>query len=187
MVEGSLRIWEVDCVLLDGVLALTFDAEELKNYCNQAGVVMSRRCLTGPLNVFRTAHGECHSQSPLAKRLERLLNYIHRRELDRVASEGLQGAFAKHLGRASWTIPPGPASWAIRRSRSRGGVMIGRWSRTDMNRCSMMCSTVAYTVPASPGARLPGVTPRPLRAANCTLAAPPRPMPDPFRSRSAAP
>ena len=35
---ARLRIWEVDCTLLDAVLALSFDTEELLNCCFSAGV-----------------------------------------------------------------------------------------------------------------------------------------------------
>lgn len=75
------RIWEVDCVSMDGALAGSFDWRELANFLDGAGRLHAQRG-NGPeslsaLNVQGLVHHACHSENPLSLRLEKLLNRWH--------------------------------------------------------------------------------------------------------------
>ena len=73
-----LRIWEVDCTLLDAVLALSFDTEELLNCCFSAGVPIAA-CpqLRRGHRVRVAVHRACHGDNALARLIERRLDYVH--------------------------------------------------------------------------------------------------------------
>ncbi len=73
-----LRIWEVDCTLLDAVLALSFDTEELLNCCFSAGVPIAACPQLRRTHRVRVAvHRACHEDNALARLIERRLDYVH--------------------------------------------------------------------------------------------------------------
>ena len=92
---ARLRIWEVDCTLLDAVLALSFDTEELLNCCFSAGVPIAACPQLRRAHRVRVAvHRACHENNALSRLIERQLDYMHGLEGRDGAAEaaGLQGA-----------------------------------------------------------------------------------------------
>lgn len=67
------RIFHASCPLLDAVLALAFDARELENLCTGAGVDLPHHPRLRTLRVAETIHLACHRDTPLARRIERIL------------------------------------------------------------------------------------------------------------------
>ena len=87
---ARIRIWEVECPLLDAVLALSFDAGELANCCRSAGVELERHACVSPEHLaVLSAHRACHGPTPLAHLLERRLDFVHGAALDLFEAEGL--------------------------------------------------------------------------------------------------
>lgn len=78
--ETRKRIWEVDCISMDGALSGSFDWRELANFLEGAGrpqpIAEEPEALTD-LNVQGLVHQYCHSENPLSVHLERLLNCWH--------------------------------------------------------------------------------------------------------------
>lgn len=73
-----MRIWEVDCGLMDWILALSFDSGELANCFQSAGLDSTRcACLPDSTSAILLAHAASHQQSPLAELLERRLDCVH--------------------------------------------------------------------------------------------------------------
>lgn len=100
-----LRIWEVDCGLLDAVLLLSFDPRELANLARAAGVEVPACACPDARSVVRTVHRACHEATPVALQLERLLDLVHRRALDAVQAYGLDAFAAELTARDLWTVP----------------------------------------------------------------------------------
>ncbi|MCO5170157.1 MAG: hypothetical protein M9894_27805 [Planctomycetes bacterium] len=100
-----LRIWQVDCTLLDAVLLLSFDPRELSNLARAAGLEPAACACPDARALVRAVHRACHEATPLALHLERLLDLVHRRALDALATYGLE-AFGDDLaGRDLWQVP----------------------------------------------------------------------------------
>lgn len=86
---ARLRIWEVDCTLLDAVLALSFDTEELLNCCFSAGVPIAACPQLRRAHRVRVAvHRACHENNALSRLIERQLDYMHGLE----RRDGVEGA-----------------------------------------------------------------------------------------------
>lgn len=79
---ARLEIAKVDCALLDAVLAFTFDPRELAN------LVGNEACAC-PRGVVSQAHKACHEDAASARRLERVLDRLHSREVQRLEEVGL--------------------------------------------------------------------------------------------------
>lgn len=81
--HARLQIARVDCALLDAVLTFTFDPRELAN------LVGDEACAC-PRGVVSQAHRACHEDEVAARRLERVLDRLHGREVKRLAELGLE-------------------------------------------------------------------------------------------------
>lgn len=112
---ARLRIWEVECPLLDAVLALSFDAGELVNCCQSAGVeVPEHACLAPEHLAVLSAHRACHEPSPLAHLLERRLDFVHAPALDLLEAEGIAALAEGFLGRRAAEVEDLPGRlWAL--------------------------------------------------------------------------
>lgn len=99
-----LRIWEVDCALLDAVLLMSFDARELANLARAAGVEVPACACPDARAVVRTVHRVCHGATPLALHLERLLDLVHGRAVDALRAYGLDAFAADLTGRDLWEV-----------------------------------------------------------------------------------
>lgn len=100
-----LRIWEVECPLLDAVLLLTFDAQELENLSRSAGIELpSCRCPDERVLVA-TVHRACHAATPLALQLERLLDLVHAGAREALDTFGLDTFAQELIGRDLWAVP----------------------------------------------------------------------------------
>ena len=113
---NRLRIWDVECVLLDLVLAHAFDTDELSNLLHAHGVSVSPcRADTDGRKVLRAAHAACHTQNgPLARVLERNLDLLYRVALCELDLYGLESVAQELLGRDLWDVPHLPGRiWAV--------------------------------------------------------------------------
>lgn len=109
-----LRIWQVECTLLDAVLLLTFDARELSNLARSAGVEVSTCRCPDERALVATVHRACHAETPLALQLERLLDLLHRGALEAVRTYGLETFGRDLIGRDLWAVPHLAARlWAV--------------------------------------------------------------------------
>lgn len=100
-----LRIWEVDCALLDAVLLLSFDPRELSNLARAAGVDVPACACPDARAVVRGVHRACHDATPLALHLERLLDLVHGRAIDALDAYGLDAFAGELTGRDLWRVP----------------------------------------------------------------------------------
>lgn len=100
-----LRIWEVECTLLDAVLLLSFDAQELENLSRSAGIQLpSCRC-PDERALVATVHRACHAATPLALQLERLLDLVHAKAHDALDTYGLETFGQDLIGHDLWNVP----------------------------------------------------------------------------------
>ncbi len=69
------RIWDLDCLTVDMVLAGSFDWRELANFLSGAGLKLcsSKLDCQDSLYVFQMAHQVCHSENKLSVALEKLI------------------------------------------------------------------------------------------------------------------
>jgi hypothetical protein len=106
-----LPITDLDCVLLDAVLLLSFDAGELANLSQPEGGEDACTCGRRALDAV---HRACHAGGPLARRIERSLDLVHRRSLERLGTEGLRAFGGELLGPQLSTVADlGGALWAV--------------------------------------------------------------------------
>lgn len=130
---ARLEIARVDCALLDAVLTFTFDPRELAN------LVGSEACAC-PRGVVSLAHRACHEDEVAARRLERVLDRLHAREVRRLAELGLdawagepEGRTPEQLGGRLWALAtcdePGAAE--LRRSAGRALFLDGLLALRD--------------------------------------------------------
>lgn len=100
-----IRIWDVDCALLDAILALSFDPQELLNSCQSAEAEVSTcRCLTPDHRAVVSVHRACHQPSRLAELTERRLDVVHRQALDRLEL-GIESLARELLGADLTRVP----------------------------------------------------------------------------------
>ena len=115
---ARLRIWEVDCTLLDAVLALSFDTEELLNCCFGAGVpIAACPSLARSHRVRVAVHRACHENNALSRLIERRLDYVHRRAAwadthDGAALQGADLTATPDLGARLWALACDPSAEA---------------------------------------------------------------------------
>lgn len=109
-----LPIGQVDCDLLDAVLALGFEPRELENLASRAGLARGT-CLCSPSrDLVSTIHRACHVEGPFPAHLQRLLDCLHRRELERLDGEGFDAYASELVGSDLWSIPALPGRlWAV--------------------------------------------------------------------------
>lgn len=109
-----LRIWQVECTLLDAVLLLTFDARELANLARSAGIEVTTCRCPDERALLATVHRACHAETPLALQLERLLDLVHRGALDALRTYGLETFGRDLVGHDLWAVPHLAARlWAV--------------------------------------------------------------------------
>jgi len=74
------RIWNLDCLTVDLVLAGSFEWRELANLLTGAGLKLCERKLDcqDSLYVFQIAHQVCHSENKLSVALENLISVRYR-------------------------------------------------------------------------------------------------------------
>lgn len=109
-----LRIWQVECTLLDAVLLLTFDGRELSNLARAAGVELPACRCPDERALVAAVHRACHAETPLALQLERLLDLMHRGALDALQAYGLEAFGGDLVGRDLWAVPHLAARlWAV--------------------------------------------------------------------------
>lgn len=111
---ARLRIWQVECQLLDAVLMLTFDGRELSNLARSAGVEVSACRCPDERALLATIHCACHAETALALQLERLLDLVHRGALEALQTFGLETFGGELVGRDLWAISHLSARlWAV--------------------------------------------------------------------------
>ena len=73
------RIWDVDCLSLDGALAASFDWRDLMNILQSSGHDADLRLPESILEIRAQLmiHAHCHSENPLSLKIESLLNQWH--------------------------------------------------------------------------------------------------------------
>ena len=73
------RIWEVDCLSLDGALAAAFDWKELSNLLEGHGIAVDHSLPKHILEmqVQCAVHRECHEKNTLSCTIETLLNRLY--------------------------------------------------------------------------------------------------------------
>ncbi len=126
MSEARRRIWEMECGLLDAVLALSFEPAELANLCQ--GEPSSPGCTCAARAVIRFAHARCHEPTPLARLLERNLDVLHRRELERLAAAGLEEYGEALVTADLWAVPElAGRLWAVLRCEHPLGDELRRY------------------------------------------------------------
>jgi len=74
------RIWNLDCLTVDLVLAGSFEWRELANLLAGSGLSLCARKLEcqDSLYVFQIAHEVCHSENKLSVALEKLISVRYR-------------------------------------------------------------------------------------------------------------
>lgn len=88
--DGGPRIWDVPCALLDAVLVLAFDEGELENLVTSAGVRVDACLGARSAAVVGVVHRASHRDGPLARRVEKTLDYRFaglKRECERIGVE----------------------------------------------------------------------------------------------------
>lgn len=124
------RIWEVDCALLDAVLLLSFDARELQNIARARGVDVPACACPDARSLVRTVHLSCHAATPLALHLERLLDLVHGRALDALATYGIDAFGDELVGRDLWLVSHLPGRlWAALTSDDGGAERLRAYLR----------------------------------------------------------
>jgi hypothetical protein len=118
--HARLEIARVDCALLDAVLTFTFDPRELAN------LVGSETCAC-PRGVVSLAHRACHEDEQAARRLERVLDRLHGREVKRLAEMGLE-AWSDEALEADERTPEllGGRIWALATCDEPGAAALRR-------------------------------------------------------------
>jgi len=89
-VSDRLRIWQVDCGLMDPILSLSFERRELENLFTSAGQPLPR-CACAPLaqSMVLATHAACHERHGLlANLVESQLDVIHSAAIDQLDEEG---------------------------------------------------------------------------------------------------
>ncbi len=73
------RIWEVDCLSIDSVLAASFDWKELSNLLESHGFTVDHSLPDHILEmqIQNVVHRECHEENTLSCTIEALLNRLY--------------------------------------------------------------------------------------------------------------
>lgn len=118
MSEGNerKRIWEVDCLSMDAVLAVSFEWRDLANILQGHGVDVSMK---GPedaaaMQVHNLVHRYCHSDNDISLTVESVLNLLHQHTMEQISHLDTQEVMdlalhfnlsnTKRLGGIFWAI-----------------------------------------------------------------------------------
>ena len=112
------RIWEVDCVSMDSVIAATFDWRELVNILEGSGHRLDK---TQPEVILEMQtqcliHQHCHSENEISICIERLLNQWYASTLEKysqcdiseVLNELMKLSMGDKLGGIFWALGTDP-------------------------------------------------------------------------------
>jgi len=118
-------IWEVDCGLMDAILALSFERRELENVFAAAEVSLPEpcRCMPASQAVILGAHALCHEDNAVSRVLGRQLDLIHARSVARLEALGLAGFVRPVLLQPEDLSDLGGRLWAIATSLDEGAQL----------------------------------------------------------------
>ena len=102
--RARLTLDEVDCVLLDATLLLTFDDGELSNLLGP-----ERQAAPGRTLVDRL-HARCHRDGALARQVQAALDLVHGRAVRDLEAMGVADLGRALLARDLWAVD-GLAGW----------------------------------------------------------------------------
>lgn len=86
------HLWELGCSPMDAVLWTSFDWEDLVNLDSSIADARRKHAEHASANpapdhiVFAVAHRFCHEGGPVAQKIEKFLNIMHRRTVDSLAA-----------------------------------------------------------------------------------------------------
>lgn len=108
-------IWEVDCSLMDAILALSFERRELENVFAAAGVGLPEpcRCMPASQAVILGAHALCHEDNHVSRVLCRQLDLMHARSIAALEARGLEDFLRPILLQPEDLPDLGGRLWAI--------------------------------------------------------------------------
>ena len=119
--DDRLRIWEVDCLLLDSILALSFEPEELLTRCQSAGVPLRLCDCASARQVLHAVHEASHADTPLARLVEHNLDVLHRASLERLEGGLLEELHDELRGADLWSVADLAGKlWALATSSGEG-------------------------------------------------------------------
>lgn len=125
---ARLGIADVDCGLLDAVLALSFEPRELENLATRAGLETGACLCSRSRELTSTIHRACHQGGAFPRHLQRLLDVLHGRELTRLEEAGFDACAGALVRGDLWEVPDlAGRLWAVATSGDPQAPLLRRF------------------------------------------------------------